>query len=166
MGSIGEPLGQLAGSTYQMIDPCFFIDRVSGKHLLHYGSAHEPIKVVELEEDGKTFMSKPVDVLYPGKGTFHKLREGAFITYDPGFKRYLLWVSGDNTWAEMSYAISVFWSDDPTGVFEKIRGDHVILKPNSCWDAPGQNCIMQDAAGNENQPLNHRCAVPILLHYL
>ncbi len=146
---VGEPLGQLAGSTYQMIDPCFFADPVSGKHLLYYGSAHEPIRVVELKEDGKTFMPKPVDVLNPGEGTFHKLREGAFVTYDPNFNRYLLWVSGANTWAENSYAISVFWSDDPIGVFEKIPGDHVILKSNKYWDAPGQNCIIEDAAGND-----------------
>lgn len=146
---IGNPLSRIAGSTYQMIDPCFFIDPVSNRHLLYYGSAHEPIRVVELAQDGKTFISEPIEVLFPGEGTFHKLREGAFVTYNETWKRYFLWVSGDNTWAEKSYGVSLFWSSDPMTVFEKIPGDHLILQPNNYWDAPGQNCIIQDAAGNE-----------------
>ncbi len=145
----GRPLNQIHGSTYQMIDPCFFIDPVSNKHLLYYGSAHEPIRAVELAHDGKTFISKPIEILYPGKGTFHKLREGAFITYNPIWKRYFLWVSGDNTWAEKSYAVSVFWSLNPMEVFEAIPGEHVILQPNEHWDSPGHNCIIHDAIGNE-----------------
>jgi len=145
----GSPLARIAGSSYQMIDPCFFIDPVSKKHLLYYGSAHEPIRVAELAPDGKTFLSAPVEVLYPGEGTFHRLREGAFITYNPAQKRYFLWVSGDNTWAERSYAVSVFWSADPMAVFTKIPGENVILQPNEHWDAPGQSCIIEDAAGDE-----------------
>ncbi len=145
----GQPLTQIPGSTYQMIDPCFFIDPVSSKHLLYYGSAHEPIRVVELAPDGKTFISKPVEVLYPGKDTFHKLREAAFITYNRAWKRYFLWVSGDNTWAEKSYAISVFWSSNPLEAFEAIPGEHVILQPNDYWDSPGHNCIIHDAVGDE-----------------
>jgi arabinan endo-1,5-alpha-L-arabinosidase len=145
----GEPLKQVPGSTYEMIDPCFFIDPVSGKHLLYYGSAHQPIRVVELAEDGKTFISRPFEVLYPGKGTFHTLREAAFITYNSTWNRYFLWVSGDNTWAEKSYAVSVFWSSDPMQIFEAIPGEHVVLQPNEHWDAPGHNCIINDATGHE-----------------
>lgn len=145
----GEPLNRLSGSTYQMIDPCFFIDPVSNKHLLYYGSAHEPIRVVELSGNGKTFISKPIEVLYPGEGTFHKLREAAFITYNSFWKRYFLWISGDNTWAEKSYAVSVFWSPNPIEGFEPIPGEYVILKPNEHWDSPGHNCIINDAAGDE-----------------
>lgn len=145
----GEPINRIAGSTFQMIDPCFFIDPVSNRHLLYYGSAHEPIRVVELAHDGKTFIFKPIEVLYPGDGTFHKLREGAFVTYNQTWKRYFLWVSGDNTWAENSYAVSVFWSHDPLQAFEKIPGDHLVIKPNEHWDSPGHNSIIKDAEGNE-----------------
>lgn len=145
----GEPISKAAGSTFQMIDPCFFIDPVSNKHLLYYGSAHEPIRVVELADDGKTFISQPIELLYPGEGTFHKLREAAFITYHQISKRYFLWVSGDNTWEENSYAVSVFWSNDPLGGFEKIPGEHVVLQHNAHWDAPGHNCIITDTAGKE-----------------
>lgn len=146
---IGRPLSRIAGSTYQMIDPCFFIDPVSGKHLLYYGSAHEPIRVVELSRDGKTFISQPIAVLFPGESTFQRLREGAFVTYNEMWKRYFLWVSGDNTWASNSYAISVFWSADPMALFEKIPGNHVFIKPGEHWDSPGQNCIIRDAADSD-----------------
>jgi arabinan endo-1,5-alpha-L-arabinosidase len=145
----GEPLNRMPGSTYQMIDPCFFIDPLSNKHLLYYGSAHEPIRVVELAQDGKTIISKPIEVLYPGQGTFHTLREAAFVTYNAKWKRYFLWVSGDNTWATKSYAVSVFWSSNPLEIFQPIPGDHVVLRPNDRWDAPGHNCIFNDAAGDE-----------------
>lgn len=145
----GEPLGRIPGSTYQMIDPCFFIDPVSNKHLLYYGSAHEPIRVVELADDGKTFVSEPTEVLFPGDEPFQKLKEGAFVTYSQPWKRYFLWVSGDNTWAKNSYAISLFWASDPMKVFTKIPGQHVIIQPNAHWDSPGQNCIIEDEAGNE-----------------
>ncbi|MEP6596249.1 MAG: family 43 glycosylhydrolase [Ginsengibacter sp.] len=145
----GHPFRRSAGSTYQMIDPCFFIDPVTKKYLLYYGSAHEPIRVVELAADGVTIINGPVPVLYPGNEPFQKLREGAFVTYNKTSKRYFLYVSGDNTWAENSYAISVFWSFDPTKNFTKIPGQHIIVQPNSYWDSPGQNCIIKDSEENE-----------------
>ncbi|RYY07962.1 MAG: hypothetical protein EOP43_01665 [Sphingobacteriaceae bacterium] len=147
---IGKPLAQVPGSTYRMIDPCFFYDAKSGKNLLYYGSAHEPISVVELADDGFSIISKPIDVLQPKPGVkFETLREGAFVTYQSKFDRYFLWVSGDNTWAENGYAVSVFWSDDPQKEFQPIPANHLILKPSKNWDAPGQNCIITDAEGND-----------------
>lgn len=147
---IGKPLAQIPGSTYQMIDPCFFYDLKTGKNLLYYGSAHEPISVVELANDGYSFISKPIAVLQPKPGVqFENLREGAFVTYQPEYDRYFLWVSGDNTWAENGYAVSVFWSDDPQKEFQPVPENHIILKPNEHWDAPGQNCVLTDGAGED-----------------
>lgn len=147
---IGKPLAQVPGSTYKMIDPCFFYDVKSGKNLLYYGSAHEPISVVEIADDGYSFISKPVNVLFPKPGVqFESLREGAFVTYQSKFDRYFLWVSGDNTWAENGYAVSVFWSADPMEEFQPIPGNHILLKPNVKWDSPGQNCIFTDAEKND-----------------
>ena len=146
---IGKPLNRLEGSTYQMIDPCFFIDPLSGKYLLYYGSAHEPIRVEELAKDGCTIISEPAEVLYPGKEKYHILREGAFITYNKKWQRYFMYVSGDNTWAENGYAVSVYWSADPMAIFTAIPGDNIILKGNAYWDSPGQNCVITDAEGNE-----------------
>jgi arabinan endo-1,5-alpha-L-arabinosidase len=146
---IGKPLAQIAGSSYQMIDPCFFVDPVSGRHLLYYGSAHEPIRVAELAPDGKSFITDPVSVLSPADSPFEQLREGAYVTYSEEFNRYFLWVSGSNTWQTGAYAVSVYWSDDPFKPFTKIPGEHQLLKPNKHWDCPGQNCMITDAIGSE-----------------
>ncbi|RYY07906.1 MAG: hypothetical protein EOP43_01820 [Sphingobacteriaceae bacterium] len=140
---IGKPLAQVPGSTYKMIDPCFFYDIKTGKNLLYYGSAHEPISVVETADDGFSFISKPEAVLQPKPGVkFETLREGAFVTYQSKFDRYFLWVSGDNTWAENGYAVSVYWSENPMAEFLPIPYNHIILKSTPQWDAPGQNCIL------------------------
>lgn len=147
---VGKPLAQIPGSTYRMIDPCFFYDIKTGKNLLYYGSAHEPISVVEVDNDGYSIIGKPIDILLPNPGVvYENLREGAFITYQPQFDRYFLWVSGDNTWAENGYAVGVFSSEDPLKMFQPIPQNHLLLKPNQNWDAPGQNCVLKDAAGND-----------------
>ena len=147
---IGRPLSRMAGSTYQMIDPCFFADPKSGRHFLYYGSAHEPIRVATLSRDGASFIDEPRIVLRPNENApFERLREGAFVMYHEKFDRYFMYVSGDNTWEENGYAVSVFWSDDPVKEFKKIPGEHIVLKGNSRWDAPGQCCIIKDAAGDD-----------------
>jgi len=147
---IGKPLAQIPGSTYKMIDPCFFYDIKTGKNLLYYGSAHEPISAVEVADDGYSFISQPTNVLLPKPDVkFENLREGAFVTYYQKYDRYFLWVSGDSTWAENGYAVTVFWSDDPLKEFQPIPGNHLILKPNEHWDTCGQNCILPDAEGND-----------------
>jgi arabinan endo-1,5-alpha-L-arabinosidase len=144
---IGKPIARLPGSTYRMIDPCFFYDAKSGKNLLYYGSAHEPISVVEVDNDGYSILSKPIDILQTKPGVkFESLREGAFVTYQEKYDRYFLWVSGDNTWVEDGYAVTVFWSDNPQKEFQPIP-NNLVLKPNEHWDAPGQNCVFTDAAG-------------------
>jgi arabinan endo-1,5-alpha-L-arabinosidase len=118
---VGKPIARLPGSTYRMIDPCFFYDAKSGKNLLYYGSTHEPISVVEVDNDGYSILSKPIDILQTKPGVkFESLREGAFVTYQEKYDRYFLWVSGDNTWVEDGYAVTVFWSDDPQKEFQPI----------------------------------------------
>jgi arabinan endo-1,5-alpha-L-arabinosidase len=147
---IGKPLAQIPGSTYQMIDPCFFADPVSGRQFLYYGSAHEPIRVAALAADGRSFISEATAVLWPdAEAPLEQLREGAFVTYNEEHKRYFLWVSGNNTWETASYAVSVFWSDDPLKPFQKIPGEHQLLRSNRMWDSPGQNCIITDVLGTE-----------------
>jgi arabinan endo-1,5-alpha-L-arabinosidase len=96
----------------------------------------------------QTIVSK-LNCQHTSDDKFHRLLEGAFVTYNHQWQRYFLWVSGDNTWAEQSYAVSVYWSDNPMGIFRKIPGNHLILQPNDHWDAPGHNSIIEDAAGNE-----------------
>ena len=144
---IGVPLSEANGD-YAMIDPCFFADPKTGRHYLYYGSAHEPIRAVELAADGRTFVGSPMEVLWPRPGVpFETLREGTFVTYHPAWERYYMWVSGDNTWATNGYAVSVYWSADPVRDFAPIPEPHIILKPNDHWDSPGQVCVLTDAAG-------------------
>ncbi len=147
---VGAPIARLPGSTYQLIDPCFFIDPMTNTNYLYYGSGHEPIRVAELSADGTQFISEPVSVLWPNNANkYERLREGAYITYKEEFDRYYLWVSGSNTWEHDSYAVTVFWSDSPISSFKPIPGDHVILKANERWDSPGQNCILTDGDGDD-----------------
>lgn len=147
---IGRPLLASGGSAYAMIDPCFFADPKTNRHYLYYGSAHQPIRAVELAPDGFTFVGAPVDILPPLPGVrYETLREGAFVTYRPEHDRYFLWVSGDNTWAEGGYAVSVYWSAHPLRGFAPIPEPHIVLKPGPGWDAPGQNCVVTDAAGQD-----------------
>ena len=147
---IGVPLSGSNGSSYAMIDPCFFIDPKTGRHYLYYGSAHEPIRVVELAADGRTFIGEPVAVLYPRPGVqYETLREGAFVTCNPHLDRYYLWVSGDNTWAQQGYAVSVYWSTAATGPFSPIPDPHLLLRPNDHWDSPGQVCVLTDRTGQD-----------------
>ena len=145
----GAPLNGMTGSSYEMIDPCLFVDPVSGKHLLYYGSAHQPISVVEMGENGITVLTEPIAVLQPIDEPFHRLLEGAFVTYKKEWNRYYLWVSGDNTWAAGGYALSVFYSDNPLGPFLPQPTNCIVLRPNTQWDCPGHNCVITNAAGTE-----------------
>lgn len=147
---IGAPLLPSGGRAYAMIDPCFFTDPQTGRHYLYYGSAHEPIRAIEMADDGRTFLSEPVDVLPPRPGVrFEALREGTFLTYKASHNRYFMWVSGDNTWAENGYAVSVYWSTNPLTDFAPIPEPHIVLRANARWDSPGQVCVVTDAAGDD-----------------
>jgi arabinan endo-1,5-alpha-L-arabinosidase len=136
---ISEPL--FSADSYKMIDPCYFIDWITGRHFLYYGSAHEPIRVVEMEKDGRTIKGEPIDLIHPDPRPYESLREGAFVSYKKEFNRYYLWVSGNNTWKSGEYGITLFYSESPTGPFERYG---LVLKEGEEWDAPGQNCILEN----------------------
>jgi len=142
---IGAPL--FSADSYKMIDPCYFIDPKTNRHFLYYGSAHEPIRVIEMEKDGRTVKGPPLDVLYPDPSRpYESLREGAFVSYRKKWDRYYLWVSGNNTWKSGEYAVTVFYSDSPLGPFTRYG---TVLKEDERWDAPGQNCILAVEDGTD-----------------
>jgi arabinan endo-1,5-alpha-L-arabinosidase len=142
---VGEPL--FSADSYKMIDPCYFIDPESNRHFLYYGSAHEPIRVIEMEKDGRSVKEEPKEILYPDPTRpYESLREGAFVSFKKEWNRYYLWVSGNNTWKTGEYAITLFYSDSPTGPFERYG---LVLREGEEWDAPGQNCIVTDEEGND-----------------
>lgn len=137
---IGVPL--FSADSYKMIDPCYFVDPMSSRHFLYYGSAHEPIRVVEMEKDGRTIKSEPIELVHPDPTRpYESLREGAFVSFKEEWNRYYLWVSGNNTWKSGEYGVTLFYSNSPTGPFERYD---LVLKEDETWDAPGQNCILDD----------------------
>jgi arabinan endo-1,5-alpha-L-arabinosidase len=141
---IGTPL--FSAESYKMIDPCYFIDPVSGRHFLYFGSAHEPIRVIEMEESGRVVKGDPIDLVFPEQRKYESLREGAFVSYKKEWNRYYLWVSGNNTWKSGEYAVTLFISSSPTGPFERYE---TLLKEDDRWDAPGQNSLVTDEEGND-----------------
>jgi len=149
----GNPL--ICGEGFINIDPMAFVDPVSGKKLLYWGSGFQPIKVQEMSSDWKSFKegSEPKAVVWPGKDkNYNILIEGAWLDYHNG--KYFLYYSGDNCCGDKAnYAVMIAKADNPLGPFlrlgeENKTGNSVILEKDSAWIAPGHNSIFQDEKGN------------------
>lgn len=153
----GEPL--LCGESFVNIDPMAFDDPATGRKLLYWGSAHQPIKVQELEKDRLSFKrgSTPVKVVNAvvnnDPANYEKLIEGAWVEYYNGY--YYLYYSGDNCCGDQAhYAVMVARAKNATGPFETLsqatgKENSVILEQSSRWIAPGHNSIITDAAGQD-----------------
>lgn len=138
------------------IDPMAFVDPVTGKKLLYWGSAHEPIKVQEMNNDWASFKpgSTPIEVIYVNKEKrYDKLVEGAWVDYHNG--RYYLYYSGDNCCGlEANYAVMVARSDKATGPFQtygeyKKDNNSVIIEKDETVNAPGHNSLIADKRGRK-----------------
>ncbi|WP_181304539.1 glycoside hydrolase family 43 protein [Rufibacter sp. XAAS-G3-1] len=149
----GAPL--ICGGGFVNIDPFAFVDPKTGKKLLYWGSAHQPIKVQELTNDWQSFLpgSSPGTVMLPyQEPQYDKLIEGAWVDYHQG--TYYLYYSGDNCCGpQASYAVLVAKSDNALGPFERLAtakgtGNSVILEKDKEWLAPGHNSIFKDKKGN------------------
>jgi hypothetical protein len=149
----GTPL--ICGETFVNIDPMAFIDPVSGRKLLYWGSAHKPIKVQEMTDDWSAFKpgSSSKDLIFPAREKkYDRLVEGAWVDYYNG--KYYLYYSGDNCCgANPSYAVLVARADKPEGPFitlgeENGTGSSVVLEMNEHWIGPGHNSIFTDAKDN------------------
>ena len=146
----------LLGVGFEYIDPMVFLDPVSGKWLLYWGSGFQPIRVQELEPDGMSFApgSEPVSVVWPNPdGGFPRLVEAAWAIYRAGY--YYLFYSGDNCCgAKAIYAVMVARSLSATGPFETLekatgKPHSIVLEKRAYWIAPGHNSVIPDAAGND-----------------
>lgn len=144
---IGHPL--IEGDGFINIDPMAFIDPVSGRNYLYWGSGFEPIKVKELSDDLVSFKddSPAIELIKAFKSNYQFLVEGSWIIYRAPY--YYLFYSGDNCCGERAhYAVMVARSKSPTGPFEVFckeeEGDTAILEANGKWLAPGHNSIITD----------------------
>jgi arabinan endo-1,5-alpha-L-arabinosidase len=151
----GEPL--LYGKTFEAIDPMAFIDPRTGKKLLYWGSAFEPIQVREMMDDWSDFKpgSEATALIWPSlQLPYSRLIEGAWLDFHEG--KYYLYYSGDNCCGDKAnYATLVARSDHAMGPFELYQGnfstvaDHAILSKDSVWLAPGHNSIFKDKSGKK-----------------
>jgi len=152
---MGVPL--LLGVGFEFIDPMVFVDPKTGKWWLYWGSGFQPIKVQELGADRMSFApdSAPIDLVWPNPepGGFPRLVEAAWVIRHDD--HYYLFYSGDNCCGpDAEYGVMVARSESPIGPFETLeqaKGVPHSLMLHKCdrWLAPGHNCIVKDAAGDD-----------------
>jgi arabinan endo-1,5-alpha-L-arabinosidase len=153
----GRPL--LPGPGFTCIDPMAFDDPATGQRLLYWGSGFGPIWVRELDEDRLGFRPGSVAraLVHPTPGPdpddYHRLIEAAWVHYHAGW--YYLFFSGDNCCgAQAHYAVLVARARHATGPFETqaaatANSHTALLAANAHWRAPGHNCVVTDAAGQD-----------------
>ncbi|GAB2851416.1 glycoside hydrolase family 43 protein [Hymenobacter ruber] len=155
---IGRPM--LPGPGFTCIDPMAYDDPATGRRLLYWGSGFGPIWVRELADDRLSFAagSAAVAVLHPSvshddPADYHRLIEGAWVHRRAGW--YYLFFSGDNCCGPRAhYAVLVARARHATGPFETYAAatanpHAALLTANAHWHAPGHNCVVTDAAGQD-----------------
>jgi len=154
---IGQPL--LAGGPgFENIDPMRFVEPGTGRQLLFWGSGFGPLRVRELAANGLGFApsSKAELVVTPRLADdatpYGHLIEGSWVNYRAGW--YYLFYSGDNCCGpDARYAVLVARSRRATGPYETLAQATstagTILTENTRWLAPGHNCLVTDAAGQD-----------------
>ena len=147
----GRPL--LAGPGFTGIDPMAYDDSATGQRLLYWGSGFGPLWVRELAVDRLSFApgSTALALVQPSgrpaaEQDYHRLVEGSWLHPRGGWN--YLFFSGDNCCgAHAHYAVLVARSRHATGPFE-VQQEPVIAA-NAHWHAPGHNCVITDAAGQD-----------------
>jgi arabinan endo-1,5-alpha-L-arabinosidase len=154
---IGAPLQ--CGPGFLNIDPMAFDDPTTGKKLLYWGSGFGPLMVRELADDRISFApnSKTRKLIYPaGAGDpkrYDQLVEGSWVVLRDGW--YYLFYSGNNCCGDDAhYGVLVARSHAATGPFETLAEAtddpyRMLLEGNKHWRAPGHNCVITDAAGQD-----------------
>ncbi|GAB2791531.1 arabinan endo-1,5-alpha-L-arabinosidase [Hymenobacter luteus] len=154
---VGAPLQ--CGTGFLEIDPMAFDDPATGKRLLYWGSGFGALRVRELAEDRLSFApgSEEIPLLEPaGAGDprrYDQLLEGSWVVLRHGW--YYLFYSGNNCCGpDAHYGVLVARSRAATGPFETLAeatGNPyaMLLEGNEHWLAPGHNCVVTDAAGQD-----------------
>ena len=154
---IGKPMH--CGSGFLHIDPMAFDDPATDKRLLYWGSGFGPLMVRELAEDRISFAddSETHILIQPaGAGDpkrYDQLVEGSWVILRDGW--YYLFYSGNNCCGDDAhYGVLAARSRAATGPFETLAEalDNpyaMLLEGNEHWHAPGHNCVVTDAAGQD-----------------
>ena len=153
----GQPL--LRGQGFESIDPMEFHDPATGQHLLYWGSGFGPLKVRALAPDLLTFApsSAAQALVRPAPSdspdAYQTLIEGSWVVLRDGWY-YLFYSGNDCCRPHPHYAVMVARARRATGPFETLaqatgHPDSTILTGNARWHAPGHNCLITDAAGQD-----------------
>ncbi|MFZ5941092.1 MAG: arabinan endo-1,5-alpha-L-arabinosidase [Bacteroidota bacterium] len=113
------------------IDPSVIIDPESGKHWMHYGSYFGGLSVVELDPEtglakNEGSLGKIVARRSEGKD---RIIEAPEIIYNPGLKKYFLFVSYEPLFTH--YNIRVGRSEHPDGPFYDYFGKDLAVPENN-----------------------------------
>lgn len=154
---VGWPL--LCGEGFLNIDPMAYDDPATGQRLLYWGSGFGPLRVQALADDRLDFApgSAAIDLLHPvptdAPDNYERLLEGSWVHFRDGW--YYLFYSGNDCCGDLAhYGVMVARARHATGPFETLSaasgGQQVtILAHNERWLAPGHNCIITDASGQD-----------------
>jgi arabinan endo-1,5-alpha-L-arabinosidase len=153
----GQPL-LAGGAGFENIDPMRFVEPDTGRQLLFWGSGFGPLRVRALADDGLSFApgSEETIIVTPRSATdyasYGYLIEGSWVHYHAGW--YYLFYSGDNCCGpDARYAVLVARARNAAGPYETLAHATgtagTILNENDHWQAPGHNCIVTDAAGQD-----------------
>lgn len=152
---VGQPL-LAGGKGFENIDPMRFVESGSGQQLLFWGSGFGPLRVRELAADGLSFVpgSETRQLVQPRTDAtpYGRLIEGSWVHYRQGW--YYLFYSGDNCCGPSArYGILVARSRHPAGPYQTLAQATgtagTILTENERWQAPGHNCLVTDADGQD-----------------
>ncbi|TGE19747.1 glycoside hydrolase family 43 protein [Hymenobacter elongatus] len=153
----GRPL--LCGPGFLNIDPMAFDDPATGQRLLYWGSGFGPLLVRALAPDRISFApgSRAQELVQPvineDPDNYQRLLEGSWVVLREGW--YFLFYSGNNCCGpDAHYGVMVARARHATGPFETLaqalgHGHSIILETNQHWRAPGHNCVVTDAAGQD-----------------
>jgi len=109
----------------QQIDPCAFVDPVSGKAYIYWGNGY--LAAAELNDDMVSLKKETIKVLTPKGGTLadYAFREGIYVIYREG-TYYFMW-SVDDT-GSPNYHVAYGTSKSPMGPIKVAENPIVLIQ--------------------------------------
>ncbi|MCE4566618.1 family 43 glycosylhydrolase [Maribellus sp. CM-23] len=138
----------------QQIDPCTFIDPVSGKAFIYWGNGY--LAAAELNEDMVSVKSNTIRVLTPAGGTNadYAFREGIYVIFRNG-TYYFMW-SVDDT-GSANYHVAYGTAKSPMGPIEVAENPIVLIQDAaSGLYGTGHHSVIQIPGKDEWYVVYHR----------